>query len=155
MALRTSRNPDRQNRIGDVNFRRRLAQELTGIFNIFNSSFHGLLSKMSSKEDFLIFLMPLCLGQARSPWHAASSWMIGAPLQTLSGLSPTVSRTMAMVQGLFAMVFGATMLTLLSEAQVFPRQAKGERNRTSARRGAAFARAGQASMASARWAKRP
>ena len=32
------------------------------------------------------------------------------------------SRTMAMVQGLFAMVFGATMLTLLSEAQVFPRR---------------------------------
>eukprot|EP00435_Cladocopium_sp_Y103_P037453 s1032_g9.t3 len=31
-------------------------------------------------------------------------------------------RTLAMVQGLFAMVFGATLLTLLSEAQVFPRR---------------------------------
>eukprot|EP00434_Breviolum_minutum_P013194 symbB.v1.2.011629.t1/scaffold740.1/size166498/9 len=30
-------------------------------------------------------------------------------------------RTLALVQGLFAMVFGATLLTLLSETQVFPR----------------------------------
>eukprot|EP00438_Fugacium_kawagutii_P005746 Skav227234 [mRNA] locus=scaffold2789:55877:58861:- [translate_table: standard] len=33
-----------------------------------------------------------------------------------------ISQTLTMVQGLFAMVFGATLLTLLSEAQVFPRR---------------------------------
>mmetsp|Transcript_30350 Transcript_30350/g.56906 ORF Transcript_30350/g.56906 Transcript_30350/m.56906 type:complete len:101 (-) Transcript_30350:498-800(-) len=31
-------------------------------------------------------------------------------------------RTLMMVQGLFAMIFGAVVLSLLSEAQVFPRR---------------------------------